>query len=79
MNELTRSRTTSIYVRGDRTFLRRIKALAAKRGETISDLVRNSIESVHGDELRAMDASFFASDTAHTQHSGISAVEGRAS
>ena len=74
INEVdARPRTTAIYIRGDRTFLRRMKALAARRGETVSDMVRNAVEKVHGDELRAVD-SFFAKDDASTHNSSADAT-----
>lgn len=57
-----------ISVKGNKRYIQLFKALAAKRGTTVAQLVRHALDTVYGDELSNIEDFFIANDDAHTHH-----------
>jgi hypothetical protein len=50
----------AVSIRADRQYIQAIKAIAAKHGKAIADLVYEAVEAQHGSEIQQQ-LSFFAS------------------
>lgn len=62
---------TTISVRGDREYTRRVKILATQSGKKVADLVREALDAQFGDALSKIpldSASFFASAGLYLDH-----------
>lgn len=52
--------TTIIRIEGDKRYTQMLKAIAAQRGCTVAQLVRDAVDSTHGDSLRQQAVLFSA-------------------
>lgn len=59
--------STSLSVQGDRKYVNDLKALAARRGISLAELTRLAMDTVYGEELKAL-AIFFDNTVAYKQH-----------
>lgn len=56
--------STSISVRGDRIFVRKMRLIAERKGLKLAEIVRNALNKEYGKELDELDLldSFFETD-----------------
>lgn len=59
--------STSISCSGDRQYVALLKAVAAKRGITLAELVRRGLDAQYGDELEQASEFFDANGVASMQ------------
>ncbi len=69
--------TLAVAFRGDRTYIKALKALAYQKGMTMGDLVRQAVDELCGDELKPHLAFFYAQDGHKNVQSGCSKVQSR--
>lgn len=59
--------STSISCQGDRRYVAMLKAVAAKQGITLAELVRRGLDQQYGDELEQVSEFFDANGVASEQ------------
>jgi hypothetical protein len=63
-------KTVSISITGTQDYVRAVKVVATKHGKTVSDIVRNALDSSIGTLIEAeLTSPFFASDDARKPQS----------
>lgn len=68
--------TTAISIDADRNYVAAIGILAHRRKTTMAALVRNALDTEHGEEVKEiLEHLFFASDVASTQLNSDNAPE----
>lgn len=71
-------KSTSIPVSGDREFVQVVKTLAAAKGTTVADLVRQALDTAYGAELARIRSIFFGEGDVSKHQQGTKASEGTA-
>ncbi len=58
----------SISLQGNRNYKDAINILARRKGVSMGDIVREALDQVHGDELKEIEALFFAQSETRMSH-----------